>query len=525
MATIKIQMNSYLRSDLKLSTGVIFALVTLQLAILSVFSVSHESLWIDEFSSAQFAMLRTFGSMWFDVSHSSGSSAQTPLYYFYLFGWEKVFGSGEYALRAANLPLMAMAEGAMLWALRDSRKMFFGFFFLSSFHAILWYYMNEARPYVMMYTGVCLLVASCISLYRLDANSDREPGVEYWLFSVGAIVLAGSSMLGAPWIASAAGFVCFLDRPCRYQITRKNAFVPLAMMSVVIAILGIYYLKTLLNQSGGSHLDKTTFLTLAFSAYESIGLSGLGPGRLELRGHGIGTLIKYLYVLVPVGATFIVVAYAGLKSAIAEFGPRRFLIILILVLLPVILISVGGIEMHWRAVGRHYIPVVPVIILTLTAGLIKLLEQKLIIGRIVALIFVVGFAMSAITMGVADRHKKDDYRTAVSIAKAATNQGESVWWGAFSGPEMNYYDLKLENNQNESCPAVLSGKAIGISNVLASCLEHITGPDLIILSKPETFDTNNALRQMVSEHHYALVESFPAFWIYQRPDLGASRLH
>ena len=150
------------------------------------------------------------------------------------------------------------------------------------------------------------------------------------------------------------------------------------------------------------------------------------------------------------------------------------------------------------------------------------MESRLIIGRAVALVLVGGFTMSAFTIGMNSRHNKEDNRTAVKMAIAAAKQGESGWWAAYG--EVGYYDLELDRSGNapdKLCPAVLPGKIVAASNIAKACVSNADGPDLLILSKPETFDANNALRNWVSKHRYVLTESFSSFWIYRRIDPSA----
>src|ERR1700722_5692375 len=67
-------------------------------------AVSGDSVWIDEALTAQEAVHETAGGMWQMVLHDKGSDLQMPLYIFYIWGWVKMFGAGDWALRAANIP-------------------------------------------------------------------------------------------------------------------------------------------------------------------------------------------------------------------------------------------------------------------------------------------------------------------------------------------------------------------------------------------------------------------------------------
>ena len=67
-------------------------------------AISGRSLWIDEAATAAQAMQPTLGSWWQLLVEEKTAHLQMPLYMLYIWGYEKVFGSGEWLLRLANLP-------------------------------------------------------------------------------------------------------------------------------------------------------------------------------------------------------------------------------------------------------------------------------------------------------------------------------------------------------------------------------------------------------------------------------------
>src|SRR5581483_417383 len=67
-------------------------------------AISHQSLWIDEALTGGKASQRTLADWWRMMVEVKGSDLQMPLYMVYLWGFAKVFGASEWALRAANIP-------------------------------------------------------------------------------------------------------------------------------------------------------------------------------------------------------------------------------------------------------------------------------------------------------------------------------------------------------------------------------------------------------------------------------------
>src|SRR5204863_234078 len=148
------------------------------------------SFWIDEALTAVKAMQPTFNSWWQAMAQEKASDLQMPLYMFYAWAYEKPFGSGEWALRLANLPWFLLGAVSFIRAF-SSRPGAAGFFHNDQQHAdegvhapclnrtwtgtlllsfsvlfspFAWYYLDEARPYAMQ-IGAGLMIAA--ALFRL----------------------------------------------------------------------------------------------------------------------------------------------------------------------------------------------------------------------------------------------------------------------------------------------------------------------------------------------------------------------
>ena len=67
-------------------------------------AISGRSLWIDEAATAVQAMQPDLGSWWQLLVQEKTAHLQMPFYMLYIWGYEKAFGSSEWALRLANAP-------------------------------------------------------------------------------------------------------------------------------------------------------------------------------------------------------------------------------------------------------------------------------------------------------------------------------------------------------------------------------------------------------------------------------------
>src|SRR5437867_2321554 len=77
--------------------------------LVGVLAVSNQSLWIDEGGAAIKAVQPTIQQWWHSLRTENNSNLQLLFQHFYLWGWVKLFGASEYALRASNIPWLFLA--------------------------------------------------------------------------------------------------------------------------------------------------------------------------------------------------------------------------------------------------------------------------------------------------------------------------------------------------------------------------------------------------------------------------------
>ena len=119
-----------------LITGI---LVLIALAV-GAAAITTQSLWMDEGNMMYKAVTPSVSILWACATHYGGSEIQMPLFTLCLWGWEKIAGVSEYALRAINLPFLA------LMVLSFRRYRFWPLVCLTS--PFVLYYVGELRPYM-----------------------------------------------------------------------------------------------------------------------------------------------------------------------------------------------------------------------------------------------------------------------------------------------------------------------------------------------------------------------------------------
>ena len=507
----------------------VFALIQVGIMLLAI---SNESLWIDEFWTAHFADMHSFKAFYELLLVPSGS--QTPLHFLHFYLWGLLAPAGEFMLRLANLPLFVAGQLAVFWALRGYPRKFATLFLtLSALHPMVWQYANEARPYVMMYAGAQMILAFLLHLHATGADGRTASPLFLMSFVLGGILLFGASLLGAFWVFAASAYVLLhhLRKSNWRELLQGVNPLLLGLFLAVVTLLTAYYLNSLLKGAGASRLASSTPSTVLFAAYEVLGLAGIGPGRLELRSLGPAALAPHAIGLLAAAATLLMVLAVGLNEARARLGTRQLLLTGALGLLPVAIVIFSGFAMHWRVLGRHLIAALPLLNLVLALGLATLLQADARPGRrvqwmlaIAALLFLVG---SSISLRFSEQHRKDDYRTAAALAQAALAQGQRVWWAA-DVIGARYYRLEGDFDVLGELTGLHKPIACSdlpgvqpIANASTPCLRALSAPDVVILSKPETFDTAGDVTQYLRDRNYAKVQVLPAFTVWRPPGQAA----
>ena len=511
---------------IRLPSGIVWitVFVLIQVGIMLV-AISRESLWIDEFWTAYFASLRTLRELYDMVLVPSGS--QTPLHFAYYFLWGKLGGSSELFLRFANLPLFVLGQLALYWALRTyPRKFSFLVLALSALHPMVFMYANEARQYIMMYAGAQMILAYMINLHVED-KTDRISLLASAIFVLGGILLFGSSLLGVFWVFSAFLYIAYFHYrhlDFRY-LTQGVTLLLILVFSAVTAALSAYYVNSLLQGAGASRISSTTIATIIFATYELLGLSGVGPSRLQLRSTSAAALGHYAIWLIPMVVVVLITLAAGLIEVKKRLGVARLIVMCALALFPVAVVVTSGFVMHWRVLGRHLIAALPVLNLLFAMGLASLLvasRQPIgVVRSAVAVSCVVLLTISSLSLRFSERHRKDDYRAAVNVAQEAIAKGQRVWWAA-ANLGANHYGLAGEFDfmaemTGKSKPFDCSDRAGAqpVAYMSRDCLQLLSPPDVVIFSKPDVFDASGAIADYLIVGKFTETQYLPAFVVWR----------
>jgi hypothetical protein len=462
------------------------------LLLLPLIAVNGDSLWIDEGNSAWKAIQPGFNAWWATLLREGGTDVQMPLYMLWLWVWEKVAGSSEFALRCANLPWVLLGQFALFDPLR--KRGYAVAAVALGLYPFLWTYTNEVRPYAMQYAGAALVLA------ELCALSDTRRVT--WRGGFGLVLLAGSSLLGVPWVGAAvvAGTILLWGKT-ELELRR---FRPLILAGAVLCGIVLYYVWTLQMAGRPSDAGKTTVQSLGFTAYELLGFAVPGAGRLELRANGVAALIPSLPWLIQGALAICIVLVAGANELRAVWSRRATWAAVMGIGIPVLFLLTLAFVRDFRLLGRHLTPVAPVITVLAGIGVAALLRGNS-LGRIAAVVFIGFWMIAAGSVRFSPRHAKEDYRAVTAVARDEVAAGRRVWWAA-DVPTGKYYGLSFES---------------GLVNALQgpSKAHLVDTPELIVLSEREdTYDRNGAVRQWIETHEASKVGTVRGFELWRVGD-------
>jgi hypothetical protein len=482
--------------------------------LVSAAAISSESFWIDEAGSAVHAMQGSLPDLWRSMAAEANSNMQLLSYHVYLWFWEKAFGHSEIALRSANVPLLVFCVLAWSWALAGDRQVRWAALVAFLFSPFVWIYLNEARPYVMVLSGACLLLAPIIRL--LQAPEPRRVVTKsMWVVSTcGVLLLASTSALAVPWIV--------LWTLCLWMLVGKDMPLtwlrqsPLSLVACAsgVALLGAYYYWTL-QQGFGTSPGRNTLPSAAFAFYEHLGFSGLGPGRNALRESPLA-LLQLPYPLLLVGhatvlATFSALLLPRLRERVRQ-NPAVALAAVLLVA-PASLVFLLGAMNETRILGRHIAPLTLLVSAFVAWGAVDLWR----VGgprRAAAVLVFASLVVSCAMLRLSDAHQKDDYRGASRIARDTVADGGGVLWAADALAAVYYGLVPLSQSRggSESVTVVTAG-ARGFSFEPPPNAEY----RLVVLSKPDIYDVEGTLAGWLTAHRYRQVGTLQAFTLWGPP--------
>jgi len=494
-----------------ISRAVLWAMLAASAAVAG-FAISNQSYWIDEATSLIVATSPNPAEAWKYAQAVGGSTIQMPLYNIYLYAWHKMIGGGEWAMRASNIPFFLFAQLGFLVLLRARPRLALSASALALLCPTLWMYLDEARPYIMQYAAACWLTAALLRAARPVSSPDKWTRTEIFLLALATVVLAGSSLLGVLW---SAGFVLTLlwlkHNPDGRDGAKWPAALYLGILAFPLLALAVFYALTFERAGGGYFRPGTGLVSLPYVLYEFLGFSGFGPGRLELRAAPAAALRAHFLSLLPLAAVLGVLALFASRFLRTQRPERRLVVAFLFGVVAPGLVAIAGMFFSdYRPLPRHFMPVLPSVILGFAALLPAALAQPSLVFRAAAVLLPLLWLGSSLNLRWRDAHAKDDYRTASAIAAAALRENKEVWWAADAAAAFIYLTpVALEN---------VPGRAWAMQAPQWDDIRFKFPPRVIVISKPDIYDPAGAVARYAAENRFVPALKLHAFTIFTRED-------
>ncbi len=408
--------------------------------VLVSLSLSSSSLWIDEGFSAYLASIQNFRSFLQVLRSCDSGDLQTGGYYVYLWLWAHVFGSRELALRASNLPFLALLCFSFYWT---SHHCFHGarIWPVCVLSPFIFVYLNEARVYLPVLACSCMCVAGF--LVGVSGARARASSIAPFL-CIGFLACASLFNLLAILLYPAL-FLLGLN----YGLIRSRVWIRSACTFLPILLLeGGYYAWTFLQKQDMTYdVFRPSYLLLW--TYEFLGLQGIGPGRNQLRllNHDYlknEELLIALLIGICMGL-LLINDYLRSSSSAKQLSGR--------------LVTAGTFSLactfvlsyllNERFLPRHGAAIYPLFLFALLALLAAPEPRKRPTFATALLVCVTAiWVISDIRVRFLQQYQKEDYRSAVARAMLFSkgNEVRLVW--AADIMTAAYYGLQLENPFN-----------------------------------------------------------------------------
>jgi len=481
--------------------------------------LTNQSLWLDEGCTAMYAIQSDLQSWWHYLRTDTYSDCQMPLSMLVAWITAHTFGIQEWELRAINL----LWGGLTLIALfRVGKRIHLPWLpALLAIQPYFWFYTNEARPYSLEIAIGAWILAGFVEFL----NSEAAGKSWAWILAATGVCLCYTTMLAPPTLGAVLLTGGLIAWKYQWKISRKS-FLILAAGTIATLPAAIYYVSTLARGSGGAQIWKVDAKFFGYVIYELTGMTGIGPAVEKIRelakSHNIhAAFAQYGPQLALTGFCFL------LLGTILILGLRNrqnwnkisagILIVVVLVSSVFLLVGLAVQKAFW---ARHFAPIFPFYVALLGISISGILTSRKPYAKPLILLFISLLIFSTLNLRWSDRHRKEDYRFAAQLAHQALDAKKSVWW--IAAPfNAEYYQLKcafyhpVEGKVFSPCSPCkkLSQEP---PEALPVDLTKVPQPDLIILSKPDVFDSFGQIQAIIRDGGYKQSGSAQAFTFWTR---------
>jgi hypothetical protein len=422
-----------------------------------------------------------------------------PGYLAYMWGWGKLFGHSEIALRASNVPFL-LAYLLVLGSLPMPKRMRIGIGILTLLNPFIWYYMNEARYVIGAFSLGGISVFSMVAFLQSESGKESSRLAKLTLASLVMGVYLNMLFL---FILVPLLFLYVSSRARSFRTEGRGRtkwmFQGVAAGSCLLPVLA-YYAYTIVQGAGGVR-HHPGLKNIAEVIYGFFGFAGFGPARNVLRA-GIGfdaiglfsPLAWILMLLIVAGG---VVFVANWRKHSPFLSARTYMVAFVVGFVP---IGLASYVMSFSFLGRHMAFLLPL----LFAGIFLVWDDGSkkfwsVPSSCIAICFLLLWGVSCFHLRFDERYERENYREGIREAIAYTDSSETLLW-AGANYVGSYYGLDIGG-----LPSPSTWKKVRHCIDLASLapdstkalLENSHQSVLIMFKKQDLFDKANLISPFV----------------------------
>jgi hypothetical protein len=440
--------------------------------IILIFSVNDYSLWIDEMQTYGIVCASDFFKTVLHIWNTHGAVGGMPLFFILEWFWTQLFGYSEIAMRSINIPfaiIYFIFSYKMIRYAKESTWLCLLFFF----NPLFIYYMNEARPYIML---LCMGSVFSYLLFCCDTNKYKTL---FWLHVSFLVGLLTHMMFGFIITLYIIHFITSIRQ--QKLILRKHLVMGSAFLLPYLAVFYHYgHVMTGAAELGGTgELSAGGLSSIAQIVYYLAGFGGLALSRNDLRAMMLSHLsVEHIIFSVLLIAGYLTLFLYILKNKAGKNNAIQTLFLPALITLGVFCIS--NILLETRFWERHVIYLLPAILFPLCTILKMMIMSGKWFYRIGAGLIVIFLFVSSFNTMFNQYYQKENYKATAAYIKDMGSgmfllQGDAQIYDYY-GIDINGKQVQMINNISiEELDAIAMGKDVPVYLVLSSRKEFDTG--------------------------------------------------
>lgn len=452
------------RSDYLLEkSNYLFPIIVALIAL--IFSINKSSIWIDEMITYEVVHENSFSKMLLSVWNAHNANGGMPFYFILEWIWTQFFGYSEIGLRSLNIPFAIIYFIASWIMIRKTKtpSWFCVIFFLNP---LFIYYMNEARPYVLL---LCFGSIYTYLLFYRDLNNYMTLFWLHFLFLIGLLTHMMFVFIMIMYLVQ-----CIRLIRLKKLDFKKHLIVLIPFVIFYMAVLYHYMIvMTGAREIGGDGvLIPNWKASIIQIIYYFAGFGGLGLSRNDLRSM-LFTQLSWVHIIcvVLMALGCLILCWYVIKNKL--WKDKR----LICIVLPGFVAFAGfcilNILFQTRFWERHIIYLLPVLLLLLSYILKSMITFRNLIYRVGAILVISMTMVSGLRTMFDKYYQKEDYKGVSTYIKSTKEdvfllQGDSLIY-TYYGIDLNEPKFQMINNVNsEDLNKISSEKGSPLFLILSS---------------------------------------------------------